>query len=458
MSPVRKSDDVLNEWSALAGRAVRPARAPRGSSSRSPLKLAIVGLVALLIVAAVIAPRALGPTGPATGASPSATVSIGGTVSPPTAPEATASQVAPSATAPGTAPAGSNPTFTTNGVATNWKGFSWSPIPPGTPDESPLFSTAFYGPVVRWTHGYAMVGQPLVQGPGEEVWTSPDGTTWTRTLQAPYVQVAEAPHGLVAITVEGTSEGAGQTAWSSPDGTHWTNLGIPRGVDMIVSLAGTPTGLVAVSRSGSNQDQVVVSTDGLTWSPATVEQGLQWDDYGATVEAANGRFFLMGGLAPGSGLGPNGIVLASSTGTGQVFWSDDGKNWHRSAVSTGGYGTSIDSAAGGLILHTNYRATPGGVGMAYSTDGGKTWVDDPKFGPLGEQVCQGECGIGPDGVIGSNGELFLAVRPDGHAWTSTDGKTWTSIAWDGPLTEVSLQNLRFLPRGVLTDGKYGAAK
>ncbi len=456
MSPFHKSDEVLSEWQALTSRATPPPRAPRGSSSRSQLRLAFAGFVALVIVAAVIGPRAFGPTGPASSDSPAVTEPPSGSVSPDplSTPIATASQVA---TAPATAPAGSNPTFTTNGVTANWKGFSWSPIPTGKPDENPLSSTAFYGPVVHWTHGYAMVGQPLAQGPGEEVWTSPDGTTWTRTLMAPFVQVAEAPHSLVAITVEGTSEGAGQTAWSSPDGTHWTNLGIPKGLDMIVSLAGTPTGLVAVSRSGSNQDQVVVSTDGLNWSTVTVEQGLQWDDYGATVQAGNGRFFLMGGLAPGSGLGPNGIVLASSTGTGHVFWSDDGRNWQRSVVSAGGYGTGIDSAAGGLILHTNYRATPGGVGMAYSSDGGETWIDDPKFGPLGEQVCQGECGIGPDGVIGSNGELFLAVRPDGHAWTSIDGKTWSSITWNGPMDEVSLQNLRFLPRGVLIDGKYGAA-
>jgi hypothetical protein len=100
------------------------------------------------------------------------------------------------------------------------------------------------------------------------------------------------------------------------------------------------------------------------------------------------------------------------------------------------------------------RAIPGGTGLQFSSDSGKTWGKSQD--PLGDSVCgQGECSTGPDGVIGSNGTYLLAVKSNGKAWVSSDGKTWTSMAWDGSLATGSIL---VLPRGVVVDGKYGAAK
>jgi hypothetical protein len=428
----------------------------------------MAALAAVLVVVAIVGARMFIPTGPSSSGSPSPTTSGETATAIPSAthePTASPTDVATPTTVStpsSIASPSSNPTFTTDGVATNWRGFTWSPIRSGSPDESPLAWNDFYGPVVQWAHGYAMIGlprgDPLAQGLGEGVWTSPDGMSWTRTLMAPYVQVAEGPSGLVAITAGDVSESADQTAWSSSDGIHWTNIGTPSGLDGVASLGGTVSGLVAISRSGSGQDKVVFSTDGPNWSPVTVESGLQWDESGPLVQAGNGRFFLMGGL-PANAARDQGAfrLLSSQQGTPVLLWSDDGRTWHRSGP-TGYYGTGIDFGRDGIILHTTMRLIPGGTGLALSTDGGKTWQGQAEFSPLGYEDCsqvQGECSTGPDGVIGSNGSLFVAVKSDGHAWTSYDGKKWTTVAWSGPSQPLGLV---VLPRGVIVNGQYGAAR
>jgi hypothetical protein len=51
--------------------------------------------------------------------------------------------------------------------------------------------------------------------------------------------------------------------------------------------------------------------------------------------------------------------------------------------------------------------------------------------------------------------VFLAVKSDGHAWVSYDGRTWTPISWNGPTADLTFL---VLPRGVVIGNTYGAAK
>jgi len=172
----------------------------------------------------------------------------------------------------------------------------------------------------------------------------------------------------------------------------------------------------------------------------------------------------MGGTAPGlARAGDQPHIVLTATGTfSYVWWSDDGRSWHRSVGTIGGYGTSVDFGRDGILLNTDYASTPGGVGMAVSTDGGKTWQPESNFGPLGQASCSGECSVSADGVFGANGTVFVAVKNGGkQAWLSYDGHTWTPIAWSGGDPSTASGNgfggFTVLPRGVMLTGVYGAA-
>jgi hypothetical protein len=270
--------------------------------------------------------------------------------------------------------------------------------------------------------------------------------------------VALSPTGLVAIGGDSTQSTPSQTVWISSDGVQWQNAGSPAGLAFIDSLAGTSTGLVAVDhvlpgsdKSAAPQYGVQYSADGVSWTPVTVEPGLTWNpDYGPQVQSGDNRFFLMVGAKDPASASGKGVV-------GVVWWSDDGRKWTRSSGTISYPGRTLDFGRDGILLHTRDAAIPGGDGLVLSTDGGKTWQADNSFGPLGVTVCgQGECSVGPDGVIASNGTVFLAVKNDGHAWVSFDGRTWTPIAWNGPAPNSG--TLLVLPRGVVVGNAYGAAK
>jgi hypothetical protein len=465
MSHFRKSDDVLGEWRAVADRATRPAHAPRGSSSRSSLPAGMAALAAVLVVAAILAARAFVPTGPASSGSPSAST-VAASPSPtesrpsfaPATPTVGATTIEPtSGYAVPSAPPSSQPIqgtrFTTVGVTSNWRGFNWSPLS----SDSPLLLGL---QLLPWHGGFVAYGG-LSSGQASDVWFSTDGLTWTPVLEAPSLVVASGPNGLVAIASDASSA---QTVWASADGSHWIDAGQPQGVGTVTTLGGTSAGFVAAvsSQTGtgkfaSGQFGVAYSPDGVHWTPVSVEPNLVWDEYGPQVQAGNGRFFLMGGLPAGVAQNQSAFRLVSSQqGTAVLWWSDDGRAWHRATGATGYYGSRIDFGRDGMILHSRTREIPGASALSLSTDGGKSWQAESTFSPLGETVCGlGECSPGPDGEIGSNGTLFVAIKSNGHAWTSSNGKSWTPIPW---VSSTRSYPLTIWPRGVVVGDQYGAAK
>jgi hypothetical protein len=360
----------------------------------------------------------------------------------------------------------------------NWTGFSWSQLP----TDSPLLTADFWQTHIQllaWQHGYVIYGTTN-DPPNAFVWTSADGQTWTQVtaIVAPQVLVAASPAGLVAVAGDPSATVPSDTVWTSSDGVQWHNAGTPSGLASMDSIAGTSAGLVATGHSliGSGKFAtqtfgVAFSTDGISWTPEEVEPGIIWDDVGPQVQSGNNRFFVMGGLSNGqassaayrldalhvtAATGGRGLIGASTQGNGGVWWSDDGRTWARSTGVTD-YGTALDVGRDGMLLYTSGRAIPGGVSLKLSANGGKTWQADDTFGPLGVAECgQGECSVGPDGVIGSNGTIFVAVKGNGKAWVSYDGHTWTTIAWNAPASIAT--RFLVLPRGLLAGPAYGAAK
>jgi hypothetical protein len=399
----------------------------------------------------------------------------GPTVEPSVSESASATTPSESPTPPGTPGATLEATdFETPGAAADWTGFSFS----GQPAPSPLLvdetlSGGGVGQVLRWKGGYAATGSVSYGGqmrPSRGLWTSADGENWTAVtgIDAAALFVSVAPFGLLAI---GTNSypyetSAAVSAWTSSDGLTWSKAGQPNLPGTVISLAGTDSAIVATvmietgtGKKAKDAYQILYSTDGVNWTPETVSQVLASADggggLGPHVQAGDGHFFLMG-----SGIESGDVV-------DEMWLSDDGKTWTKSAGGYSFYADYIDFGRDGMVLHTDAAGSPGGNFQAYSTDGGKTWHDDKSYGPLGQSVCEGMCGIGPDGVIGSNGTVFVAVKNGGkQAWLSYDGHTWSAIPWQGGNPSLangaaaSYAGLGFtvLPRGVLLLGSYGAAK
>ena len=452
---------------------------PRGflrlpSLSRLVTFAAAVAAVAIVGSTVVIA---VGLGGPAAGpalASPSASAapSVGPTATPAPSSTPTASATPVGSPAPTMIAAG----FSTTGLTTGWKGFSWSQLV----SDSPLITSGGLGSgvsqVLRWRGGYVASGSvPDHSWPSMGLWTSPDGETWTpvTTIAETGVLVSAAPGGLIAVGVDPATLTTG-SVWSSSDGKQWRNVGAPKLPGSILSIAGTDAGIVATvdvvtgtGKSATGTYLVEFSTDGVNWSPEPINTGGTGNGFTSTgnsdphVQAGNGRFFLMGTSGPTTASRSTGFVLTSSVvAKDQMWWSDDGRAWTPCRGSYTAFASYIDFGRDGLLLHTASNAIPGGVGQAVSTDGGKSWRPDDGFVPLGVASCTGECSVGPDGVIGSNGTVFVAVKNGGKkAWLSYDGQTWAPIAWTGgDPSSAGLGGFLVLPRGVVLRSMYGAAR
>jgi hypothetical protein len=362
--------------------------------------------------------------------------------------------------------------FTSSGILTGWKGFSWTKLAAGSPILGDATNVMGSGAtqVLKWRGGYVATGSIFgnsdVASTG--LWTSPDGETWTpaTSIHETGVRVSVAPAGLIAMGVDPTSGALGST-WTSSNGTDWTNAGTPNFGGALLSIAGTDTGIVATvsvttgtGKFATGDYLVEYSTDGVTWSPETIQPGLSWIA-APTVQSNAGRFFLMGSTSAALARADRqpGMVFASSASFSYVWWSDGGTAWTRSGGTVSDGPRSIQFARDGMLL-SGGSGIPGRPWWAVSTDGGKTWVPDNSFGPLGIETCSGECSSGPDGVIGANGTVFVAVKNGGkQAWLSYDGRTWSSIPWTGSdLGRADFGGLMVLPRGVLAGDMYGAAK
>jgi len=393
-------------------------------------------------------------------------------------PFAPASRTAsPAGQSPGPTPTTRPPTmssasFITPGLTSGWTGFTWT--------SGQAAGTDDLRQVLRWRGGYVATESGTTPGSMSVslgLWTSPDGETWTpvTAITDQVVLVSVAPVGLVAIGLDTTdpqTPATVQAAWASSDGTKWQNIGKPNLPGSILSIAGTDAGIVATvnisdgsGNSATPSFLVEFSTDGVNWTPETVgdlassESGWGMPPH---VQSNDGHFYLMGTAGRVASL--SGIVPVASVARDEMWLSDDGRSWTQSSGGYPVFADYIDFGREGMILHTNAVGyMPGGTGLAYSTDGGKTWHDDDIFGPLGQAPCQGECAVGPDGVIGSNGTAFVAVKNGGKkAWISYDGHTWTPISWNGPdpaySGEGDLSGLVVLPRGVGLHGMYGAGR
>jgi hypothetical protein len=295
----------------------------------------------------------------------------------------------------------------------------WSRVPP---DEATFGGTAAISTVVAAGPGFVALGS---DDSGHNVWTSPDGASWTRLppigdgcpCNGLGDVVAGGP-GLVAVGGTYDLGGRVPTVWTSPDGIHWTRAQVDPTVfapfSGISSITSGGPGLVAVGWDRNPLDNklnaaVWTSTDGSTWQRVP--------DDGAFGGPGNQG---MSSVASG----PNGLVAvgwdesdsANSVPMAAVWTSLDGVTWTRQS----GVGQAL--------------ASPDGTGMLSVTAGGP-------------------------GYVAAGSVDVYSESSDAAVWTSPDGVTWTRVPDDGsvfggPLSQV-IFSVRAVPGGVVAVGADG---
>jgi actin-like ATPase involved in cell morphogenesis len=284
--------------------------------------------------------------------------------------------------------------------------------------------------VVPGGPGLVAVGYDHVGNLDAAVWTSSDGTTWTRVPddavfggsgdQVMNRAVAGGP-GLVAVGFD-TNGGVQAAVWTSADGMSW--LRVPPdpsvfGGGRIRSVAAGGPGLVAVGfdQSGEDEDAAVWILEGQEWTRVEHDEavfGGAGDQQMATVTTG------------GPGLVAVGFDTSGGDSDAAVWTSTDGTTWTRASgrgAAFGGAGgqlmQSVTDSSGGLLA-VGFDASKGDPDAAvWVSEDGVSWTRDsaPRaFGGKGEQQIKGVIALDTrfiaTGWDGAGGDLDAAV------WTS----------------------------------------
>jgi hypothetical protein len=201
---------------------------------------------------------------------------------------------------------------------------------------------------------------------GDELWSSPDGWTWTRLGPMRQVRrMARTPDGYVAV---GACDNA--CAWTSPDGLSWRPAAItydtatePDTTGMFDVAVG-PAGLVAVGSQGLMSD---MNWDAAVWL-AEKEGEWSWVQGGAGVFAKSFQQELQGVTVVADRLVAVGAQNSHFNvfGPAQSWVSDDGgRTWSRvESEELGGRGDNIAMTAvatlGNKVIAMGYEAVGSG--------------------------------------------------------------------------------------------------
>jgi len=331
------------------------------------------------------------------------------------------------------------------GSIVGWDNFDWLDYqdaavwtsPDGVTWDRVAHDEAVFGSGVATMTSVADNGSRLVavgiaktpSGSAGVVWVSDDhGATWQRVPHDESVFGGERQHRMyTVIAADGGFIAAGDDLWSSPDGWTWTRHGPLPGIR---SLYRTSTGYVAVGEADYTA-RVWTSPDGLTWNPVeppdetlfggTLDTGHVWASVNDVVEGPDGIVAVGQASPPSEGL----PVDADAT----VWRSPDGEQWNRlpplegtvtfPAHQTIRAVTRVDDqlVAVGYQRRHNGGALYGPALSWRSTDGGVTW------NPLdGEPDALGERGdnIAIRDLVNVDGNTIVAIGNDGDqiaVWT-----------------------------------------
>jgi hypothetical protein len=400
---------------------------------------AVAAIIVIVVVATIAIFGREGSVGsPLPSASPSATPSTSASPS-----------ASPSGSAP--APASANPTGPEGSVppisTTAWSGL----------DLQQLAGAPELAMVVPWSGGYvAITGSSSSAQAGASI--SRDGRAWVQ-LPASTFGLDDPTHNTFVIggtacgtgvLIVGADASGNGTLWYSGDGQAWRQEALPGGIISQVRgafIAGSPAGAVVANESGPAID---VTTDCSSWrrvalpGPTTAQ---------VTAVAVVGTGYVA--------LDDSSQAPASQP---RAWWSSDGITWSAATVQAAlGHDFSVVWAgSGGLIASSHAGGTPGAEALWSSVDG-HAWTINPKVDPLGVTVSGAGQGF-PAGSLTGDGTRFLAwgSRGDDPAkpteyLTSSDGTHWTQLAITGDLPTglPGAYQVLLLRDGILISGDAG---
>jgi N-acetylneuraminic acid mutarotase len=267
----------------------------------------------------------------------------------------------------------------------------------------------------------------VIGSPGNDVWSSADGVNWTQaTAAAPWSRRLN--HTTVVfnnqIWVIGGfrywSPPGLSDVWSSPDGVNWTQAtaAAPWSARWSHTSVVFNSQLWVISgfgHTGSHND-VWSTTDGVNWTQPT-HASTSWSSrHGLTSVVFNNQLWVIGGF--------------DSVYRDDIWSSPDGETWQTVAAEYGG-----DRAGHTSVVFNNKLWIIGGdtsfiQPAVLSSSDGVTWTSggaDPKWAEL----------YGHTSVV-FNDQLWVIGGADGNlrnqVWSSPDGSSWTPISTAAPWT------------------------
>lgn len=317
------------------------------------------------------------------------------------------------------------------------------------------------GPLDSWTWRHPLpqgndlnaaafgLGQYVVVGNAGTLLSTPDLAHWTHQSREEFgdlIDVVFADDRFIAI-------GAGGQIVSSTNGSDWTVNRAEPGATLSSIAHGNGVSVIVGSMNGG--PEILTSTDGATWKPASFPNllGSQLSD----VTLGDGRFFAawIGGsspllvstngidwvpqttdpnLAPRSALRTlhhSGTSLVGLTFSDTPAISTDGSRWSHPTLPDGWELHDVTGPDGNLVAVGRVRPATSDVDASriFNSIHGTDWTTNQLT--LGNNLHH---------VVHAN-DRFIALGDDGHLLYSTNGGDWTLV------TPSSDQNLNGITRG-----------
>lgn len=236
---------------------------------------------------------------------------------------------------------------------------------------------------------------------GTRLWVTNAGNKWVRVdlpseLSALTVTYAVFAHGRYVVLLSNRFSGTvndayGQSdqVWTSEDGMTWTRSGVGGPASRFTSVVATSSGFVMGGNSRSNgRSEIWASTSGRMWRSTAAPSGT-----GSVVLAATDGNVVAVQLKP--------QTSAPGGGIGQVSWRVAGSHWHKAT----GIGSSalIDETTGdGLVALANgFVLTANASGSLYFSSTGEAWslVSNEGFFPKGAGTVEELAAAEGEGLI-----------------------------------------------------------
>jgi len=285
--------------------------------------------------------------------------------------------------------------------------------------------------------GWAALGRDI----DAAVWTSRDGTSWTRVPHDEAVlggaggramsSVAAGTSGLVAVGWDASGGDQDAAVWTSPDAISWSRVSHDEavfggaGAQWIFNLTAGGPGLVAVGWdvSGGDADAAVwTSPDGISWTRVSHDEA---------VFGGAGDQEMLSVIAGGPGLVAVGWDSSGGDQDAAVWTSSDGVSWSRVSQDEAVLGGESDQEMVSVIVDG-----PGLVAVGWDTSGGDqdaaVWSSED--GISWSRVSHDEAVLGGDGdqwmlSVTAGGPGLVAVGSD-TSGEDSDAAVWVPAEED----------------------------